>query len=526
MTTNQIENAWIMFKQVDNLSHISYNESIPQTQHYGVLNIQLPKIEITEEPIIIHFMVDESGSMVEPSTEFKMSQTKMELVQQTIINMLNYIAENTKNVYVQVSGFDHKIRTYINPTKITKDNIDENINIIKTMKPMHLTDIGLALDTLNQKMNNQEQEINLPNNRRVGIFLTDGYASTGVTVPKILSTKVCLDKSINFIALGDSHDANLMNTLGDTNEITSNWFISNVEHIGNVYGEILFNELYRVLESVLLTVDNGKIYDYKTNTMVDQLKIGNLSSETNKNYHIISENIDECIVKISGIDANTNAIYNIEASDLPPLIPGNATKSEYNNPNYIDIHYLRLCVQQIMADARLNQESYIEQSMNPLNLKRQYNGQITRQYNGQYDMDYDDKYDDNNIFNNILPLEPQLPLPLSLPLRLPLPSGQIKLNKLIQDIDQYILDNKLDNNLILIGLKDDLTVIKHTIGTCNYLKHGFARECSQGSQTTCNTINEIPELFNINEPTPLSRNTTSAYATPGKTEIMRIISNQ
>jgi hypothetical protein len=53
-----------------------------------------------------------------------------------------------------------------------------------------------------------------------------------------------------------------------------------------VYGEIVHNRLYECAENIEIAVDNGEIYDYKTNKWGSKLLLDSLSSGQDKTWHI------------------------------------------------------------------------------------------------------------------------------------------------------------------------------------------------------------------------------------------------
>ena len=94
-------------------------------------------------------------------------------------------------------------------------------------------------------------------------------------------------------------------------------------------------------------------------------------------------------------------------------------------------------------------------------------------------------------------------------------------------------DNNLneDRDKLLYGLIEDLNVIINTtlIPDMN-MKYATAREESQGKQTVFNTVSDMQDnsddeaiLHNLRP--PKLRRETSAYATPGRLNLIREISN-
>ena len=58
------------------------------------------------------------------------------------------------------------------------------------------------------------------------------------------------------------------------------------------------------LKDIHLEVENGKIYDWKTNNWVSVLEERDLVSEVDKYYHLVTDNPRELEVTIYGIEVN------------------------------------------------------------------------------------------------------------------------------------------------------------------------------------------------------------------------------
>jgi hypothetical protein len=135
--------------------------------------------------------------------------------------------------------------------------------------------------------------------------------------------------------------------------------------------------------------------------MVNTMSIGNLSLETNKKYHIISNTPDDCNVIITctntNTNTNTNTKYQYIASDLPPLIDDSSVKilDEYNNTHFTNVQYMRYKVQEIMADVRKHNGDFILNT--DINNNRQRRNNWDRGHH-QYNVP-DLNMSNNNIFN-------------------------------------------------------------------------------------------------------------------------------
>jgi hypothetical protein len=129
--------------------------------------------------------------------------------------------------------------------------------------------------------------------------MTDGEATKGNKNYKYLSELVDITVTNTFIGFGIEHDAALLNAVS-RGENSKYHFIDKLENAGLVYGEILHEIIYKLLKNVQLSVHNGLIYNFKNNTWVDAIYIGDIVSEANKIYHIASRTPDECSVILSG----------------------------------------------------------------------------------------------------------------------------------------------------------------------------------------------------------------------------------
>ena len=454
---------------------------------YGSCVIHADSIDIPSHPIVFHFMVDVSGSMSDITEN---GRSKMQLLIHTLTNMIHYFATHTQNVFIQVKGFDDNIHPYIDLVKVTTENVNVLAAKLLKMRPMHLTNIGLALET----MKNDTETIALiedTNYKQVGIFLTDGDATTGETCNKKLGEIIPESIPFHFIALGKLHNPYLMNHLGHRTKYTNNWFINELEQTGNVYGEILYNELHRIAENVTLEVRGGRIYEYYTNQFVTQLTIGSIYADTEKHYHILAKS-DACSVLLKGsfCGKTTNSTFEVEVTDLPPLYTQTQCDDDFsfqhNQPFFQTIQYYRLGAQMHMAKARIDFLTGL-----PKNYHYGIDEKLQRSCNTN------SRYLDASGMNEFL-------------------------NHMNLDMNV----SKLTNNEYLKNLCDDIRVLLHTLGDMSQIKYAALREDIQGQERTSNTVTEVERESgnrNLHKPV-LSRSATTPYRTLGRVDLMDTMS--
>lgn len=267
---------------------------------FGILNLTAIKTSQNKESHEFIFMVDCSGSMSDGCSD---GRCKMQHIIHTLKNIIIYFKENpTIQHYITINAFDEKIYSIINHLTITEDNFNEVISKIDKIIPRGSTDIELALRTVSDIVSGIK--IKYPGSTYTHIFMTDGEVTTGDSNPTVLVELV--DKTISnaFIGFGIEHDTVLLNKLGNntTNKNNGYYFIDKLENAGLVYGEILHGIFYKYLQNVKLEISNGLLYDFKINKWTNTLEIGNIVSEVNKIFHVISSNPNECFIKLTGFD--------------------------------------------------------------------------------------------------------------------------------------------------------------------------------------------------------------------------------
>jgi hypothetical protein len=315
-----IKNAFI---EMDNNNDYPFKLLDNTEEHFGVLTLELDKVEITKQPVFILFTIDATASMTDYASK---NRTKIQYVIQTLNSIMNYLSLHDINVTIQINTFNIKSETIIEPIIITKKNVNDIIEKIETIKADFATNIEDALKYANEciteyKSRNNEYEC-------VHIFMTDGEPTCGSLNTNELVKCVSGEyMSIN-IGFGDDHNATLLYKLSNLKNGEYH-FIDKIEKASVVYGESLHKVLYPCLKNITISIENGLIYDWKTNTWKPSIYENVLIGEIKKYYHVKTTDVLNINANLNAsIETVTNNIINKqiieeEISRLPDLLNSN-----------------------------------------------------------------------------------------------------------------------------------------------------------------------------------------------------------
>jgi hypothetical protein len=258
-------------------------EEKPGIKHFGTFELELKKVQISNEKKTIHLMIDNSGSMDGKCSD---GNTQLEQVLFVTERVLRFIEENCPegNISVSVKTFSTRVKTIFEATPVLSSNLDELIGKLKKIYSEDETDIGLALQTMHTTGPEQ-----------YNVFLSDGDANAGIKHPVALAE--CVDKNaINtFIGFGVGHNPRIFAALSNTKD-SNYYFIATIEKSRNAYAEILERILYKCMDGVTIEVSGGKIYNYKTNALESELYVGNMSGSMKKTFNLYSETPADLVI--------------------------------------------------------------------------------------------------------------------------------------------------------------------------------------------------------------------------------------
>jgi hypothetical protein len=410
------------------------NEMDLQNTNFGIINLKINKKDPITQKRHFVFSVDCSGSM---SDLCKDGRTKMDHSNHTLINMITYFAYHLElNVSITVFAFDDSIYTIIENQQVTQDNLDKLIENIKKIRPKDMTNIEKALTNsadyimdYSSNKNNNEAYI-------THIFMTDGDATIGCEKPNELKNFVSPLISNIFIGFGIDHNAYLLKEFAASNSKNNYYFVDALEKAGLVYGEVLHSIIYRVLENTNIRLVNGLVYDWKKNKWVDRIDIGDLISECDKIFHVLSDNPSEfsCIVQSS--DCISKETFEVSIQ--------NTIKKVYDTNNgFIDLtnYKYRQKTQQLLSEVNTHNFDKITNNIH-----------------------------DHNVDNyNLLKEKDKL--------------LKNKMKDLLKEMQQFLEkdESKSDTSFIKL-LCDDIYVCLQTFDTKHGAMYSCARQTSQGSQ--------------------------------------------
>jgi len=409
---------------------------------FGILNLKAVSSPLSEEEQEFIFMIDCSGSM---SDECSDGRTKMQHIIHTLKNMILYFRENPSiKVHITIDAFDDKIHRIVERCSVTDDNFNSIIAKVDKILPRSSTNIEIALKSINTTVTDIREQFN--NHNIINIFMTDGDATSGNVSHSYLANIV--DRTITnaFIGFGIGHDAALLNNISN-GENSSYYFVDKLENSGLVYGEILHGIVYKLLTNVKISVQNGLVYNFKNNTWIESISVGEIVSESNKIYHIASSNPNECVVCI-------------EAKKISDSNNINITQTQTQTQELTNYIYRQRTLQHlyIVSDFLKRKNEKINNNNSDSIFKmRMFN------YSTSEPLIYEEE---KTIKDN--------------------------LRNFIEEMKKYMEENNLNDDKFMKNLCDDIYISYRTFGTKFATMYNNARQTSQGTQR-CYNVSHTPD---------------------------------
>jgi len=262
---------------------------------FGILELQMADTPILSGHQVLDTNVDMSGSMDDDCADGK---TKMQHAKHTLKNIITSLSKTPEaSVSLTTYGFDDKVEKILEDEQITPDSANRlRETIDKNLQSRGGTNIYDPLKHQSARASaNHEQT---PNLRQMNITLTDGIANQGIVKYSEIATQVAENCANIFIGFGSDHDANGLQQLADAQPNGSYFFVAEIEKAALVFGEVIHQMLYTSLINITISVENGEIYDYKTNAWQTSINVDSIVSEAKKTYHLRSTTPEKTYVDI------------------------------------------------------------------------------------------------------------------------------------------------------------------------------------------------------------------------------------
>ena len=289
---------------------VDFEEISEGNTTFGKIKLNINEFPITKKHLNLEFNIDNSGSMSDVCAD---GRTKMDHMNFTVENILRYLQEHDVSAVVSVNSFDDTIRKIIHHEKLESKNMEEFASKICKIRPNGGTDIARVLEmaAIFKQPDNYLGE-------RIFLMFTDGQANLGSTTDKKelkkIADKISEKTTIVTVGCGLDHDYELLSSIADRKN-SSYKFIGKLEEAALACGEILDKILSKILKNVTITIENGEIYNWKTNEWTNRIETENIVAECDKTYNIRSSTPYELSVTITAIIVETDEPFEFSIID-------------------------------------------------------------------------------------------------------------------------------------------------------------------------------------------------------------------
>ena len=438
-------------------------------QHFGMLKIQAAALtKVLTKMLRIVMLIDLSGSMDAECKDRRSQIHHMRTVTMNLIRELHKFKDSETNIHFVVKGFEDKVHHILdvpNLLSLSEAQIqNEIIPQIDQLRSLGWTNLEAALKEGRrcvQKTGAQAGAQAVEDVKNMIVVITDGDANKGETRPAELR-KLLPSNSSNFIlGLGVAYDAKILQKISDG----ENKHINDPESAGNCVGEIIHKFMFEALTNVEIIVQNGTIYNYKSNTWSTYLSIPNIASEETKNFSIMSSTPDTVVIKIRCLMNGTpfeHIISENEKSDLT-------------------MFQFRQEVQELLYKAKELEQLRSEMS------KSNYTGDLDYIIFGL--KDEDDLYSSNEE------IKERKAKDRTTQFKKVQTEFKAEMKQLLIKMLRYMNDNDLNNDAFYKTLCMDIKVTMDNLGKQNAEVYINSRITSQGRQETytCDAVNDDRE---------------------------------
>jgi uncharacterized protein YegL len=297
-----------------------HNTSIPHpldtnSLEYGKLEVFVEHVvqpsvtnEVGKVTWDIVFSVDNSGSM---SDKCKDNRTKMQNIVHTLSNIVRLFSQKDPSAYcfnIYIQTFNNVVTKVLDFTQLTAENMNSIIERIETIVHEGHTNLVAPLEMCKTLYKERKSAIN-SQNIFLHIVVTDGEDncnSESVFDETSIELQYASEFKTIFIGIDVTHDCEKLSSFVSKNNDNEYYFIDKMENAGIVYGEIVHHILNVQFIKVKLSIENGLLYNWKTNTWTASIDIGDLYANTCSSFHVKSKTPEMVKGYICGVNIHDN----------------------------------------------------------------------------------------------------------------------------------------------------------------------------------------------------------------------------
>lgn len=292
----------------------------------GIFRITVPPFEQSQDStmlprprmrFIMYASIDASGSMGETATRRgQNSQTKMQFVHMTMINMVEYIVSQEEEnphaeFYLSIVSFDSHASCVLPPCRVSKENKNQIMETIARIAPRGGTNFEKCFKEIANIMSRENsfiedrEGVSISENytTRMHVFLTDGANNEGeknaqrlaailnqnaaaVTTTTTPTTEAPRKDTMQImVGYGCDHDSTMLQNLCAQFNKSRQWFIDDVEKTGCIFGEILWCAMNTAYSEVRLC-SNVEVYDFNKMSWEHEIVIDDVIYDSSRTFYL------------------------------------------------------------------------------------------------------------------------------------------------------------------------------------------------------------------------------------------------
>ena len=371
----------------------------PQSQSQDSAMLPRPRMRF-----IMYASIDASGSMGEIATRRgQNSQTKMQFVHMTMINMVEYIVSQEEEnphaeFYLSIVSFDSHASCVLLPCRVSKENKNQIIETITSITPRGGTNFEKCFKEIANIMSKENsfikdhQVVSIAENytTRMHVFLTDGANNEGeknaqrlaaiinqnAAIASITTTEAPRKDTMHImVGYGCDHDSTMLQNLCAQFPKSRQWFIDDVEKTGCIFGEILWCAMNTAYSKVRLC-SNVEVYDFNKMSWEHEIAIDDVIYDSSRTFYLrVPSEVANVVCELCYFSienpSNTSIVETLEIaatlpiSQAPPIIDEDVEKELWRLDTIITVdkalQFLQTLRRLTYNESRIQKERMIQE---------------------------------------------------------------------------------------------------------------------------------------------------------------------